>query len=66
MCLLLVLYRMGICHVVVVGPVQGGNLSCVVVVGPLQGGDLSHVFCPISAAGVIKTYSPDLIVHPLL
>jgi ATP-dependent NAD(P)H-hydrate dehydratase len=30
------------------------------------GGDLSHVFCPVSAAGVIKSYSPDLIVHPLL
>ncbi|KAI9296511.1 carbohydrate kinase [Neoconidiobolus thromboides FSU 785] len=30
------------------------------------GTDLVHVICETSAAGVIKTYSPDLIVHPLL
>lgn len=31
-----------------------------------QGGDLGHVFCPEAAAPVIKAYSPELIVHPLL
>ncbi|KAJ6627769.1 ATP-dependent (S)-NAD(P)H-hydrate dehydratase [Pseudolycoriella hygida] len=30
------------------------------------GADLVHVFCTSSAAPVIKSYSPDLIVHPLL
>jgi ATP-dependent NAD(P)H-hydrate dehydratase len=30
------------------------------------GGDLSHIFCPPSASGPIKSYLPDLIVHPLL
>lgn len=30
------------------------------------GADLSHVFCTPSAATVIKTYSPELIVHPYL
>lgn len=30
------------------------------------GADLSHVFCPEAAAVVIKSYSPDLIVHPIL
>ncbi|KAH8400552.1 hypothetical protein KR222_006663 [Zaprionus bogoriensis] len=30
------------------------------------GADLSHVFCHAQAATVIKSYSPDLIVHPLL
>ena len=30
------------------------------------GADLSHVFCGKSASGVIKGYSPDLIVHPYL
>ncbi|XP_020894990.1 ATP-dependent (S)-NAD(P)H-hydrate dehydratase isoform X1 [Exaiptasia diaphana] len=30
------------------------------------GADLSHVFCPADAATVIKSYSPELIVHPLL
>jgi ATP-dependent NAD(P)H-hydrate dehydratase len=30
------------------------------------GGDLGHVFCPEAAAPVIKSYSPELIVHPLL
>ncbi len=30
------------------------------------GADLVHVFCTQSAATVIKGYSPDLIVHPLL
>lgn len=28
------------------------------------GADLSHVFCTVSAAPVIKQYSPELIVHP--
>ena len=32
----------------------------------LQGADLGHVFCPEAAATVIKSYSPELIVHPLL
>ena len=31
-----------------------------------QGADLSHVFCTKDAAPVIKSYSPELIVHPLL
>lgn len=30
------------------------------------GADLSHVFCTKEAAPVIKSYSPELIVHPLL
>jgi ATP-dependent NAD(P)H-hydrate dehydratase len=30
------------------------------------GVDLSHVICSPTAAGVIKSYSPDLIVHPIL
>jgi len=30
------------------------------------GADLSHVFCPPEAAQVIKSYDPDIIVHPLL
>ncbi|KAL5276876.1 CARKD family protein [Megaselia abdita] len=30
------------------------------------GADLVHVFCHSKAATVIKSYSPDLIVHPLL
>ncbi|CAL1532462.1 unnamed protein product [Lymnaea stagnalis] len=30
------------------------------------GADLSHVFCTVDAATVIKSYSPELIVHPLL
>nr|GEV06764.1 ATP-dependent (S)-NAD(P)H-hydrate dehydratase [Tanacetum cinerariifolium] len=30
------------------------------------GADLSHVICSKDAAPVIKTYSPELIVHPLL
>ncbi|XP_055703766.1 ATP-dependent (S)-NAD(P)H-hydrate dehydratase [Phlebotomus papatasi] len=30
------------------------------------GADLVHVFCCQSAAMVIKSYSPDLIVHPVL
>ncbi|KAJ7623143.1 Ribokinase-like protein [Roridomyces roridus] len=30
------------------------------------GADLSHVICSPTAAGAIKTYSPDLIVHPIL
>ncbi|KAF4526778.1 hypothetical protein B566_EDAN012318 [Ephemera danica] len=30
------------------------------------GCDLAHVFCLPAAAPVIKSYSPDLIVHPLL
>lgn len=30
------------------------------------GSDLSHVFCTEGAATVIKSYSPELIVHPYL
>ncbi|KAK9090482.1 hypothetical protein Sjap_023659 [Stephania japonica] len=30
------------------------------------GADLSHVFCTRDAATVIKSYSPELIVHPIL
>nr|XP_019586635.1 PREDICTED: ATP-dependent (S)-NAD(P)H-hydrate dehydratase isoform X2 [Rhinolophus sinicus] len=30
------------------------------------GADLSHVFCTREAAPVIKSYSPELIVHPIL
>lgn len=30
------------------------------------GADLAHVFCQQEAAVVIKSYSPELIVHPLL
>ncbi|KAI3355821.1 hypothetical protein L3Q82_004384 [Scortum barcoo] len=30
------------------------------------GADLSHVFCAKDAATVIKSYSPELIVHPVL
>ncbi|KAJ7255489.1 Ribokinase-like protein [Mycena haematopus] len=30
------------------------------------GADLSHVICSPTAAGAIKAYSPDLIVHPIL
>ena len=30
------------------------------------GADISHVFCTAAAATVIKTYSPELIVHPYL
>ncbi|KAJ4825758.1 hypothetical protein Tsubulata_029386 [Turnera subulata] len=32
----------------------------------LTGADLSHVFCTKDAAPVIKSYSPELIVHPIL
>ncbi|KAH6915952.1 H-hydrate dehydratase [Coprinopsis sp. MPI-PUGE-AT-0042] len=30
------------------------------------GVDLSHIICSPTAAGAIKAYSPDLIVHPIL
>ncbi|EDV25062.1 uncharacterized protein TRIADDRAFT_25123 [Trichoplax adhaerens] len=30
------------------------------------GGDLSHIFCTADAGIPIKTYSPELIVHPML
>jgi len=30
------------------------------------GADISHVFCETSASTVIKSYSPELIVHPYL
>ena len=31
-----------------------------------SGADLVHVFCEREAATVIKSYSPELIVHPVL
>jgi NAD(P)H-hydrate repair Nnr-like enzyme with NAD(P)H-hydrate dehydratase domain len=31
-----------------------------------QGADLSYVFCTHDAAPVIKSYSPELIVYPVL
>jgi ATP-dependent NAD(P)H-hydrate dehydratase len=34
--------------------------------GVVQGADLSHVFCTKDAATVVKSYSPELIVHPIL
>ena len=30
------------------------------------GGDLSHIFCPEEASTPIKSYSPELMVHPVL
>ncbi|KAG6865088.1 hypothetical protein C0991_005190 [Blastosporella zonata] len=30
------------------------------------GADLSHIICSPTAAGAIKSYSPDIIVHPIL
>ncbi|XP_016984473.2 ATP-dependent (S)-NAD(P)H-hydrate dehydratase [Drosophila rhopaloa] len=30
------------------------------------GADLAHVFCHSKASSIIKSYSPDLIVHPVL
>lgn len=38
---------------------------CLVIVTQI-GADLSHVFCTEGAATVIKSYSPELIVHPYL
>jgi hypothetical protein len=32
----------------------------------IKGADLAHVFCTTDSATVIKSYSPELIVHPLL
>lgn len=29
------------------------------------GGDLSHIFCSKSASSAIKSYSPEVIVHPV-
>lgn len=31
-----------------------------------QGAELGHVICSPTAAGAIKSYAPDLIVHPML
>lgn len=42
-------------------------MLAVCAVGVLQmGADLSYVFCTPSAAPVIKCYSPELIVMPML
>lgn len=30
-----------------------------------SGGDLAHIFCAKSAAIAIKSYSPEIIVHPV-
>lgn len=40
------------------------NLQCEYC--PQVGADLVHVFCTNAAATVIKSYSPELIVHPLI
>jgi ATP-dependent NAD(P)H-hydrate dehydratase len=32
----------------------------------IQGADLAHIFCTAGAATVIKSYSPEIIVHPVL
>ena len=29
------------------------------------GGDLAHIFCSKSASSAIKSYSPEIIVHPV-
>lgn len=29
------------------------------------GADLAHIFCSISASSSIKSYSPEIIVHPV-
>jgi ATP-dependent NAD(P)H-hydrate dehydratase len=42
------------------------GLNCVSLPENIQGCDLSHVICDPEAGSVIKTYSPDLIVHPIL
>lgn len=31
-----------------------------------SGADIVHVFCPEDASIPIKSYSPELIVHPIL
>uniref|UniRef100_UPI00398ECBC4 ATP-dependent (S)-NAD(P)H-hydrate dehydratase isoform X2 n=1 Tax=Pristiophorus japonicus TaxID=55135 RepID=UPI00398ECBC4 len=36
------------------------------ITGLKVGADLSHVFCVKDAAPVIKSYNPDIIVHPVL
>ena len=41
-------------------------MMCLLLCPSDQGADLSHVFCPLAASAVIKSYSPDLIVHPLM
>ena len=40
--------------------------QCVLHLARPQGADLAHVFCSRDAAPVIKSYSPELIVHPVL
>ncbi|KAI8805163.1 Ribokinase-like protein [Cladochytrium replicatum] len=65
-----------------IGSLRKGSSGCIGVVGGSEeytgapyyaatsalkcGADLAHVFCERSAAGPIKSYSPDLIVHPSL
>ena len=43
-----------------------GKLAYSCADSPQVGADLSHVFCTEGAATVIKSYSPELIVHPYL
>uniref|UniRef100_T1JBP1 ATP-dependent (S)-NAD(P)H-hydrate dehydratase n=1 Tax=Strigamia maritima TaxID=126957 RepID=T1JBP1_STRMM len=43
---------------------QAGRIG--IVGGCLEVVDLSHVFCTGDAGSVIKSYSPELIVHPIL
>ena len=45
---------------------SGSCLSKLVRTCTQVGADLSHVFCTEGAATVIKSYSPELIVHPYL
>ncbi|XP_023375533.1 ATP-dependent (S)-NAD(P)H-hydrate dehydratase [Pteropus vampyrus] len=53
-----------------IGIIGGCQESSLTLSQPLvlvsQGADLSHVFCTREAAPVIKSYSPELIVHPVL
>ncbi|XP_040480531.1 ATP-dependent (S)-NAD(P)H-hydrate dehydratase isoform X2 [Ursus maritimus] len=51
---------------VVQGPCRAGPALSQLLVLVSQGADLSHVFCTQEAAPVIKSYSPELIVHPVL
>lgn len=45
--------------------VQAARACVALCAGIAQvGADLSHVFCTVTAAPVIKQYSPELIVHP--
>lgn len=49
---------------------KNGRIASLLLSGRMSelqiGADLSHVFCTEGAATVIKSYSPELIVHPYL